>query len=349
MRASLIRSLLVAAAASVPVATTTDAATLIVLNKSDDNVSLIEPTTGRVYATIPVGDAPHEAATSPDGKTVVVCNYGPRGAPGHTLSIIDLPTQQVIRTIDLVKYHRPHGVQFFPDGKRIVVTSEEAKKLLIVDIESANVDAAIDTDQDISHMVAMTHDQRLAFVANISSGSASVIDLTTQSLKKVIHTGEQAEGIAAHPTRNEVWVSNRRGDTINIIDTTTLEIIQEMPCGEVPIRVAFTPDGSKALVSCAQSADVAIFDAESRKLIDRVPMEIDPKEVTTEGRLFGKRFGDSPVPIGILIEPTGKLAYVANTNADIITVIDIAAAKVVDRLIAGREPDGLAWSPLTGS
>jgi hypothetical protein len=35
-------------------------------------------------------------------------------------------------------------------------------------------------------------------------------------------------------------------------------------------------------------------------------------------RLFGDRFGDSPVPVGILVHPDGKLAYVANTNATLI-------------------------------
>ena len=38
----------------------------------------------------------------------------------------------------------------------------------------------------------------------------------------------------------------------------------------------------------------------------------------------------------------------ANTNADVITVIDINEAKIVDRLVAGKEPDGLAWTHVGG-
>ena len=67
----------------------------------------------------------------------------------------------------------------------------------------------------------------------------------------------------------------------------------------------------------------------------------------TEGRLFGGRFGDSSVPIGILVHPDGRTAYVANANADIISIVDLDAWKTAGVLSAGREPDGLAFSALS--
>ena len=41
------------------------------------------------------------------------------------------------------------------------------------------------------------------------------------------------------------------------------------------------------------------------------------------------------------------VAFVANTNADIVTVIDLKTWEIVDRLTAGKEPDGLGYSSLT--
>lgn len=335
---------MLAMTAAIGATTGAQAATLVVLNKSEANVSLIDPASGDVTATIPVGVGPHEAATSPDGNTVVVCNYGQR-EPGHTLSVIDLPSKQVVKTIDLGENTRPHGIVYL-DDTTITVTTEGSKKLLIVDVAKGEITSAIDTDQDISHMVAVTPDHKWAFVANIRSGSASIIDLPARKLEKIIAIDErvQSEGVAAHPTRPEVWLTNRRGNTISIISTDTLEVTQEIDCGEFPIRVTFTPDGAKALVSCGTTADVAIFDVASRQALARVPMEIDESELKSEGRLFGQEFANSPMPVGILVEPTGKLAYVANTNADIITVIDIEQQRIVDRLKAGAEPDGMTWS-----
>ena len=77
--------------------------TLIVLNKSDGTASLIARRTGQVFATIPTGEAPHEVAVSPDHKTAVVGNYG-KNNPGHTLTVIDLATRKVTKTVDLKKY-----------------------------------------------------------------------------------------------------------------------------------------------------------------------------------------------------------------------------------------------------
>ncbi len=335
---------LVAGVTLVTVGSVAYADTLIVLNKSEANISLIRPATGEVVATLPVGEGPHEAATSPDGRTVVVCNYGAR-TPGSTLSIIDLPGKKVEATIDLVEYHRPHGIQYLPDGNHVVVTVEAEKKLLIVDVPGRKVAAAIDTDQDISHMVALSMDCKRAFVANIRSGSATVIDLESRQRIRNIETGAGAEGVAVCPVRPEVWVSNRAADTVTILDTETLDKIGEVPCAAFPIRVTFTPDGKTALVSCARSGEVVIFDAAERKEVRRVKMEAEAG-TDAEERLFGRTFGNSPVPVGILVEPTGRLAYVANTNADVVIVVDIAKGEIVRRVKAGKEPDGMAWSAI---
>jgi YVTN family beta-propeller protein len=58
------------------------------------------------------------------------------------------------------------------------------------------------------------------------------------------------------------------------------------------------------------------------------------------------QFGNGPVPVGILMPDSLSLAFVANTNADTVTVIDTNTFKVVDRLKAGHEPDGLAYTTL---
>lgn len=318
--------------------------TLIVLNKDEASVSLLNRETGKEVGKIAVGDGPHEVAVSPDGKTAVVCNYGTR-TPGNSLSVIDLPTQIVTKTIDLGEYKRPHGILFFADGQRIVVTSEVAKKLLIVDLVKGEVIKAIATEGEISHMVVLSPDGRRAYVANLGSSSISVIDLESGTFIARIATGEGSEGVDVSPDGKEIWVGNRVANNVTIVDATTLKVVYTMDCATFPIRCKFTPDGRYVLVSCASSGDVVVFDAKQRTLIKRISMELKALEGTKD-RLFGDRFGDSPVPVGILIPPDGLHAYVANTNADIITVIDLKTFEIVDRLTAGNEPDGIGWTAL---
>ena len=75
--------------------------TLIVLNKSAASAWLLDPQTGEARAQLRVGDGPHEAAVSPDGKIAVVANYGIRGKNGNSLTVIDIPSRKVTATIDL--------------------------------------------------------------------------------------------------------------------------------------------------------------------------------------------------------------------------------------------------------
>jgi len=107
-----------------------------------------------------------------------------------------------------------------------------------------------------------------------------------------------------------------------------------------PIRVKITPDGRHALVSNARSGDVAVFDTNTLKEVRRIRTGVEA--VAGQARLL--EFGNSPVPIGIVIAPDGSRAWVAHANADAVAVIDLKAWRAVGTLRAGREPDGMAYS-----
>jgi DNA-binding beta-propeller fold protein YncE len=108
------------------------ASTLLVANKSDDTVSLVSVPDGKVRATLPTGSGPHEVATSPDGALAVVSNYGRREGAGSTLTVVDVASAKVQRTVDLGENRRPHGLAWLADG-RLLVTTEDSRKLLVVD------------------------------------------------------------------------------------------------------------------------------------------------------------------------------------------------------------------------
>lgn len=142
---------------------------LVVANKAEATASLIDLATGEVVVTLPTGAGPHEVGISPDGRSALITDYGTREAPGSTLTLIEVPGKRVVRTVDLDPYGRPHGVQWLADGRHAVVTAEADRALLKVDTRTGEIVAAVPTDQEISHMVAVTPDGARAFVANIGS------------------------------------------------------------------------------------------------------------------------------------------------------------------------------------
>lgn len=320
------------------------AATLVVANKAEATVSLVDLASGEVRATLPTGEGPHEVAVSGDGRLALISNYGTRQAPGSTLTLIDVAAARVVRTIDLGEYRRPHGLVWLPDGQRAVVTAEANKALLVIDAIGGTVLFSLSTSQEISHMVALTPDGRRAFVANIGSGSLTAVDLEKRHVIASVPTGAGAEGVAVTPDGGQVWVTNRAADTVTVLDASSLEVLATLPAPSFPIRAVATPDGAHVLVTAARSGDIKVFDAASRRLARAVMLEVAASE--TAGRLFGDAFGSSSVPIGIVVTPDGRRAYVAHANADVISVVDLATWQRVGSLRAGKEPDGMGFSPL---
>jgi YVTN family beta-propeller protein len=321
-------------------ATSASAERLIVVNKTDNTVSILDPATGRALATVPVGSGPHEAEVLPGGKLVAVSDYGKQGAPGHTLSLVDLDKGDRASVIELGEGARPHGMDALSDG-RLLVSAEGKKELLVVDPKAGKVVARIPTGKEVSHMVVASPDGKRAFVANIGSGSVTAIDLVARKVLRHIETGKGAEGIDITPDGREVWVTNREADTVSVLDAGTLEVSATLPAAQFPIRVKITPDGKRALVSCARSGNVAVFDVAARKETRRVSIDKEAVPGSTD-RIFSDQFGKSPVPVGLAIALDGKRAWVASTNADIVSEIDLGSWSVVRRLTAGKEPDGLA-------
>ncbi|MGB5544382.1 MAG: hypothetical protein WBO15_13380, partial [Gammaproteobacteria bacterium] len=120
--------------------------------------------------------------------------------------------------------------------------------------------------------------------------------------------------------------------------------VREIPSKGFPIRATATP-GGQVLVTRARAGDMVIYDAETLEEVRTVSFDLTSMDV--EERLFGDRFGDSSVPIGVIVDGSGERAFVAHANADIITEIDLSSGEIVRSLRAGKEPDGMGYSPLS--
>ena len=315
--------------------------TVVVLNKAEATASLLDATTGAVVATLPTGTGPHEVAVSPDGRWALVADYG-AAEGGRSLTVLDVERRAVARTIDLGEYRRPHGVAWLADGRRAVVTVEASGGVLLVDVPAGRVERFLPTRQRGSHMVAVAPGGRWAFVANIPEGSVSRVDLTGADSAMVARTGAGSEGIDVSPDGREVWVTNRAANTLSVLDAATMRALATIATGEFPIRAKFTPDGRRVLVTAARAAELRVYDAASRREVAAVSLAASgPVRETMLGPVAG-----GAVPIGILVHPSGSRAWVARAGADDVVVVDLDRLEVAGSLVAGREPDGLGFSPI---
>jgi DNA-binding beta-propeller fold protein YncE len=311
---------------------------LIVLNKAQASASIISLVDGRTIATMPVGDGPHEVAVSPDGNLAVAANYG-GPTPGTSLTILDLRTRRPVRAIDLGTYARPHGIAWMPDGKRVIVTSEQARALVLVDVPNGRVDRVITTGQP-GHLLTLARDGRHAWTANIATGSMSLIDLDAGTVVKTAKTGSGPEGHDVTPDGRELWAADRTLNRITVLDAMSLDSLASIPTGEFPNRLHFTPDGRWALVSNIRSGTVDIIDVAARRTVDHITFALDS---TQANRTMLGAMGRSAQPEGILIAPDGSRAWIALSAMNRLAEVDLRTRKVVRYLATGQEPDGMGY------
>jgi YVTN family beta-propeller protein len=312
---------------------------LAVLDKSDATLRVLHPDTGHLKDKVPTGVGPHECAASPDGRLIVVCNYGDQ-RPGSSLLVWDTVERRTRQTIDLSPHQRPHGIAFL-SNRTVLVTSETSQAVLEVDVARGAVERVLPTDGHVSHMLALAPDGTRVFTTNMQSGSVSAIDLARGETVDVVATGPKPEALCVTPDGGELWVGHNGNHTLVVLDARTLEKRAEVACGPLPIRIACTPDGQQILVTCALSGELAVIDRASRKELARIPL---PRRATPAPNAPPGVDPLNPLPVGVLVEPSGRRAYVALSAADAVAVVDLETRAVLRTLPTGTTPDGMAWA-----
>jgi len=121
------------------------AKTAFVTSQRDDQVMAVD-IPGGTFTAIPVGDQPNRMALTGDQKTLYVVNGN-----SDTISVIDTPTEQVVKTIPLSRPGDPYkgadsnSVTLSPDEKTLYVTLGFENSVAVVDLNRGNVRGRIPT------------------------------------------------------------------------------------------------------------------------------------------------------------------------------------------------------------
>ena len=330
---------------------------LLALSKRDGTLSVVDPSSLKVLARVPVGKDPHEVVASADGKTAYVSNYG--GGAYNTLSVVDLGKQTALPPVDLGPLRGPHGLAF--EAGKTWFTAEAAKAIGSYDPTSGKVDWVLGTGQNRTHMIFVAKDAKWIVTTNVGSGTVTIIEKGVARPEgppppmphdptgppnppsgmqggpmgpppgdaweeTVVPVGLGAEGFDVSPDGTEIWVANAQDGTISIVDVASKKVATLAASARGANRLKFTPDGKKVLVSSLGDSGLIVLDTRFRQEVKRI------------------RLGRGAA--GIVMQPDGTRAYVACSPDNYVAVIDLQSLQVVGRIDVGPEPDGLAWATM---
>lgn len=309
---------------------------LYVVNKLSSSITVFDLFKGKEVTKFPIDVLPHEVTTLDNQDRVVITNYGSLNVVGNSITVINTKTNKIEKTIDLDESIRPHGIVAFPNSNNVGVVTDGGNDLVVVNVETGRVEKKILTKQVVSHLLVLHPNKPIAYVTNINSGSVSVIDLEQNKVIKIIPCGKGTEGIDITPDGGEIWVTNNKEESISVINTKTYQITDTLATGKEPLRLKFSIDGKYCMVPNSSDGTISVYDTYSKKQIKTI--SIPGKKNLVERALY-----HTPRPVGILMHPNGLYAFVANSNANKIEVIDMKTFNLVSTIGTGKVPDGLTY------
>ena len=307
---------------------------IYVVNNSDNTVSVIDPVSKNLIATINVGSSPTGISYNPADKKAYVVNRG-----DNTVSVIDTLNHLSAGTVNVGPY--PWYVVADPTThlidlnqwikglpvNYIYVTSPVNNSLTVLITTFDGLltlpGGAIKTDlpPGIGNFnVALDIKDQMAYVVNCHNNVISALDLKEKKMIGKVEGLDNTDsfvGVGVDTGLKKVYAASDKIDVMPVIDAKSLEVVAKVPVGKTAMNVIVDSTAHKAYVMNRESNTVSVVDTNK-----------DQVEATV-------KVGNGPISAAI---NDGKV-YVTNCGSNSISVIDSMTNSVVDTIpLPGAKP-----------
>ena len=237
-----------------------------------DQLTLIDPATGKMGETINVDD-PYNMYSTPDGKYVIVMAEREK-----RMDFRDPQTMKVVARLP-VDCKGVNHADFTPDGRIMIATCEFSSELIKVDVVAKKVLAHLPlTPKGMPQDCRITPDGKHFLIADMEADGVHVVDAEPFRQVDFIKTGKGAHGIYFSRDSKYAYVSNRGEGSVSLINTETLKLDRKwtIPGGGSPDMGGVSADGKTLWLSGRYNGEVYVFDTTTGKLRARIKVGDGP-------------------------------------------------------------------------
>ena len=231
----------------------------------------------------------------------------------------------------------PSGMKFSPDGAHILISHWQSRNVIVWEAHGGTFVREIPvTGSPLG--IAITPDGQRAVTPNVFEDTASILDLTAGTEIAVIPVGNQPGCVAISPDGTTAAVGNTVDGSISLIDIATqTETRRVNGIGFVgSISVNFENG------SLAPSFRSFAFAGNGRLIHpDYFGNRIQIVDVATG---LVTNIPAPARPHGVAVAPGGATAAVVHSDADAVTVVDVASASITSTIPLGADAFGGAIS-----
>jgi DNA-binding beta-propeller fold protein YncE len=299
---------------------------VVVANQEHGVATLVDLSDWRVAAHVDVLMDPHEAAASPDGRLVALASPSTWMGDANRISLLDVGSARLERTLDLGSFRWPHGLAFV-DARTLVVSSRAQGGIAFVDIESGRVLGSAHAPGSTPYLLQLAASTGRIYTSSPDNNTLAEFDLKRRAFVRQYELPEPA-GFAVSPDGRTLWISTGSGDgdgKVVVIDAQTGGVRNEFPLPGRGRRIAFA-GADRVLVTDVLDGSVRVFDAESLRDIGRIA------------------WGEDTAPSGISCDAAARRCYVATLRSGELVEIDVNGMRVLRRLQVGVGADGVVFA-----
>jgi PQQ-dependent catabolism-associated beta-propeller protein len=240
---------------------------------------------------------------------------------------------------------RPRHVQLTQDRKQLLIACSDDHVIAVWDIASKKLVNRIKVGDD-PEMFDISPDGRMLYASNEEDAMLSAYDLMAKKKLFEVKVGGEPEGVKVSSNGKLVFVTSEVNSLVQVVDVATKKVIKNIAVGKRPRRLMLTTlntkvagaDGKASMgagelwVSNELGASVSVIrlsDYAVTGQIDFKPQGMRPEEVT---------------PVGMVLSPDGKTAYVGLGRANHVAVVDVASHAVRGYVLVGKRAWGLGLS-----
>jgi YVTN family beta-propeller protein len=209
-------------------------------------------------------------------------------------------------------------------------------------------------------------------LAHLGDDRVVIVDPRDKSVRGQVSQVSQVHGVLAVPELGRIYATATGTNELVVIDAKSLAIVARVPVGRYPDGLAYAASTGKLYVSDKEGHTESVVSVHTNRRIGTIDLggkvgnsqydpvsghvfinaegmgelvEVDP---TTDRIVARIRLPGAEGNHGLLIEPKGRLAFVACEGNDKLLVLDLQERKVKAEFGVAGEPDVLAYDPGLG-
>lgn len=245
---------------------------LYVGNTYSNDVTVIDPRTGKATGSIPLPDV-YNLYFTPDGSRAVDVAERLK-----TLFFYDPHTWREVGSLRIPFAGADH-LDFSADGSYLLLSTEFAGELVKVDPFHPRILGSLSLGGSPVD-VKVSPDGKVFYVANQLRGGVSVVDPVRMREIRFIRTGNGAHGFAVSRDARNLYVSNRLAGTISVISFATGRVVATWNVGGSPDMLQVTPDGRQLWTSNRYGGTVSVIDTRTGKVLHVIAVGLSPHGLT---------------------------------------------------------------------